>query len=393
MKSIAYRMDLAARLHESKGSLYLARYLREQKYVLDRITSGKPYISNTFYVPGEICRLFDVEVVYSERLAGFASASGMLTENRLEHAACEEIGCACSYQLAFDCLLRDKLIPLPDLFIAMSYVCDDTWKYYHRVSKKEGIPLLSINTGTDVQYLGKQLREAYEWLGERYKQVRPIEEVVGTSNRTMDMKRQIDGLRLKYPGILSSTDAFKLFTLYNDMGADYAYGILNRLKHEISGKARTYRLPNGPRILRLGLVPLYDIGLIERIEKKYKCKIVYEELFDFIDVQISIPDFFTDLANRIFSSVYYSASNRLRAILWYIDALKVDGIVHFAQRNCVFLPSMLPLMRNELAKIAIPFVEISGDVVNPGYFDENGFRDLLDTFFASINEKNKKKYS
>ncbi len=50
----------------------------------------------------------------------------------------------------------------------MSYVCNDTWKYYHMVSKKESIPLLSINTGTDVQYLGKQLKEAYEWLGGRY---------------------------------------------------------------------------------------------------------------------------------------------------------------------------------------------------------------------------------
>ncbi len=56
MKSIGYRMDLAARLQESKGSLYLARYLREQKYVLDRIVSGRPYISNTSpdYLTGSV---------------------------------------------------------------------------------------------------------------------------------------------------------------------------------------------------------------------------------------------------------------------------------------------------------------------------------------------------
>lgn len=385
MKTIANMMDLSARLLESRGNTYLARYLKEQKSVLDRVVSGKPYISNTYYVPSELCRLFDVEVVYSERLAGFASASKVLSETDLIHTASEIYDSVCSYQLAFDCLLKQKQIPLPDSVIAMSYACDDAWMYYRLLSERNRIPFYLIDAGFNVKSLGRQVKGLYKWLKGRYKEIGAIKEIVDISNKTLTLKMEIDRLRLTYPGILDSTEGFKIFTLYNDMGTLHAYEILKELKGRLLERAAGYRLPEGRRILWLGLVPLYDTGLINRVEKEYRCRIVFEELFDSTYEYLDASNFFDDLANRIFSSSYYSSANRLEAIVRYADLLKIDGIIHFSQRNCVFLPSMLPLLRKELTKINLPFVEVFGDAVNPACFNEIRFWDALDAFFENMD--------
>lgn len=384
MASLSQMMDLAVRLHEGVNDSWTSRYLLSQKDTLDRINGGKPYIACTFYVPGELCRLFDVEVLYTERFSGYGAAFRLFRDLE-RHREARGLGKGiCSYQLMLDCLLNNKAIPMPHSAIALSYTCDDAWMYYRSICEEANIPFTLISVNSSLESLAGQFESLHEALDERYKRARTIDEVVEISNSTMEIKGAIDRLRLEHPGIMNSMEGFKLFTLYNDLGTTTACDILNELMQQLEKKVLEYSPCKGKRILWLGLVPLYNNKIIHLIEKRYDCRIVYEELFDFTDIKLEAASFFTSLARRIFESVFFSTENRMKAIECYIKQMDIDGIVHLSQRNCRFLPSIFPQLRSSMEALNIPFAEVTADVVDPLFGNEDKIWGRLDEFFGRL---------
>lgn len=384
MKELIHRMDLSARLHMGMGNTYLAEYIELQKASIEKICAGHPYIASTFYMPGEIYRLFDIETIYIERLAGFAAANRLLPDIKLYSCVNRLPECACSYQIAFDSLLRKNCIPYPREIVALSYACDDAWMYGYYASEKYRIPFQFIDVPRNLEILGEQLKDLFSKLSGRYRGKNSIREIVDISNKTIALKEEIDKLRFENPGIMNSMDAFRMFTLYNDLGNPKVFDILNNLKKRIHENLKGYTSPTGPKILWLGVIPLYHNRIVADLEKRYGCKIVYEELFDFTNQYLSVENFFYDLASRIEKSVFFSLQNRLESIMHYKKEMGFDGIVHFSQRNCRFLPSMVPVLRREMEKAGIPFVEVGGDVVDPNDFNIERFWNVMDVFFESI---------
>jgi len=384
MKELIHRMDLSARLHIGMGNTYLAEYIELQRNSLEKICEGSPYTASTFYIPGEIYSLFDMEAIYIERLAGFAAANKLLPNIQFYCSINRLPECACSYQIAFDSFLRNNKIPYPNEIVALSYACDDGWMYGCYASDKYEIPFHFIDSTRDEKALGEQLRALHSRLRTRYKEINSIEDIVEISNRTMASKEEIDRLRFENPGIMDSMDAFRMFTSYNDLGNYKILDILNNLKDSIYQRLKTYRYPSGPKILWLGVIPLYHNRIVADLEKRYGCKVVYEELFDFTSSYLSVSSFFDDLARRIQSTVFFTLQNRLEAIEGYCRAIGIDGILHFSQRNCKFLPSMVPILRREMEKKKVPFVEVSGDVIEPQCFEIDRFWNVMDVFFEGI---------
>ena len=75
MSSLISKLDLAVRFHVARGEHHMAIFLREQLESLRNIIEGKKeYLVASYYVPGELMELFDIEVIYMERLAGFVAA-------------------------------------------------------------------------------------------------------------------------------------------------------------------------------------------------------------------------------------------------------------------------------------------------------------------------------
>lgn len=386
MKKLLLRMDLSARLHASMDNIFMERYIRRQKRSLEKIYAGHPYLVNTFYVPGEICQLFDVETVYMERLTGFAAANGFIPNLELYRISNRLPGCACSYQSGFDYLLSNLGMPQPDGFVALSYACDDAWAYCSFASKKYSAPFFFVDAPNSVEAFGDHLRELYKKLKSKYRKVKSIEEVVEVSNQTIELKAKIDRLRFDNPGILDSMDAFRLFTVYNDLGSMQALDIMKNLWEKMLKVRETYILPKGLKILWMGVIPLFYNRIVADMEKRYGCKVVFEELFDFNGNMLSVSNFFNDLAVRIMTSSYFSVKNRLETNERYINAMRVDGVLHFSQRNCKSLPSMVPILRRNMLEAGIPFVEVSGDVIEPEYFRVDSFWSMLDAFFENFGE-------
>ena len=112
MSNFLSKLDLAVRYHESIGEQHMAYFLRNQLNLLRNITQlKKEYLVASYYVPGELLELLDVEVVYMERLAGLAAAWRIL-DKPVSRAATKGVSaCPCSYQALFDLLIEEGVIP------------------------------------------------------------------------------------------------------------------------------------------------------------------------------------------------------------------------------------------------------------------------------------------
>jgi benzoyl-CoA reductase/2-hydroxyglutaryl-CoA dehydratase subunit BcrC/BadD/HgdB len=209
--------------------------------------------------------------------------------------------------------------------------------------------------------------------------------VVELSNQALEVKKLLDELRYCYPGIMHSSLAFKLFTIYNDLGKKIAVDVYTEVYQALQSKINTYEKKDNWRILWLGVLPLFKNRLLQDIEKRYNCTIVFEELFDLNSTPLHAASFYTDLSSRIVGNLFFSIENRLTAIRRYHQRFNIDGIIHFSQFNCKFLPPMIPVMRETLCQWSLPFTEIQGDAINPQYYSESRCYNQLDTFFETLN--------
>ncbi len=388
MSSFLSKLDLAVRYHESIGEQHMAYYLQNQLEALRNITQQKKeYLVASYYVPGELLELLDVEVIYMERLAGLAAAWRILDKPVSRATAKGFPACSCSYQALFDLLITESIIPKPAGFVALSYTCDDAWRYCKSAAAKYNVPFYFIyvpkTAGEEQQKLfAKQLKALYRQLKKLYPTKITLEEVISASNEAQKIKSEIDAVRLKYPG--NVIDFFKLFPLYNDLGKKSTVEILKHFKSKLECSSVQYD-KDIPRILWLGVLPLYRNSIISDIEKKLGYKVVCEEMFNFSDIRLAQDTFFKDLAQRIMCSRFFTLENRIEAMFNNIRDFGIRGIIHFSQRNCRFLPPMVPSIREKAEEERLPFIEISGDVVDPDFFDENKAWEQLNAFDKQIH--------
>ena len=78
MDNLLHRLNLSVRLLKGEGKHTLAQYIAGQLETLQRIQEGAPYLLCTYYVPPELLLLYDVEVLYIERIVGLTVTSGSL---------------------------------------------------------------------------------------------------------------------------------------------------------------------------------------------------------------------------------------------------------------------------------------------------------------------------
>ena len=387
MSNFLSKLDLTVRYHESIGEKHMAYFLRNQLDLLKNITERKKdYIVASYYVPGELLELLDVEVVYMERVAGIAAAWRIFKSPVLQASLKGFPTCACSYQALFD-LLIDEVIPKPVGFVALSYTCNDAWTYCKMAAEKYDVPFYYIDVpqkwdSVRQQYLAMQLNKLYHQLVILFHEKTSIYDVITASNEAQKVKSEIESIRLKKPGNI--IDFFKLFPLYNDLGKKSTVEILKSFKNKLENDTVEYS-KDATRILWLGVLPLYRNSFISDIEKQYKFKVVCEEMFDFGGMKLSYNTFFDDLAQRIMCSKFFSVENRIEAILNSIKNFGIEGIIHFSQRNCKFLPPMITNIRKKVENI--PFVEISGDVIDPNFFDEKKAWNQIACLYEQIHRR------
>ena len=361
------RLDRLTRLMQHGAKPYLRAYVASQAGRLRRIISGRPYVLCTFYVPSELTCLYDAEFLYIDRTVGLAASAGLLP------GAGEELGPVCSYQQAFFDLLQAGILPPPELLIWMEYPCADAGRLMQAVHNRFGTALLRVSRAN----MQNDLMKVVHQLDRRYHRSQRVETVARRYRQANAWKAGVDRLRLNYPGIADSADFFKLFTLENDFGSRRAVRILQMLYLDLARRVKSWRPPSGRRLLWLGLIPLYDLGLVDRLRAQTGFWVAWEEMWMFERPDCHTEDFFTGMAERVRRSLFYDPDVRAQRLIQRAQRLEVDAVVHFSQRRCSFLPPAIPKLRSRLEEMGILWVGAGGDVVRRQGFDGRRLFDAL----------------
>lgn len=388
MNKLIYNMDLGARFAMGHGDISLSRFLTNQLQTVITCLETKHYVASTFYIPREILEQYDVPVIYLERLVGYVAACKILKVEHSDKSIIPSEGC--SYQKMFFQLLKDNLFPVPELIISSNFPCDDANIFATSLSKQYHIPKFEIEIirnreEWNTNYIAEQYQKLNSFLALRYNKRNVYKEIVQQSNLANQRKKRIDYLRFKYPGILRTSEAFKIFTIFNDIGTINASSVLKSLLEELERRVENYKEIKNKKIFWLGIIPLYHNSLLDEIEKKYNCTFLFEELFYFSDILLSEKYIYQDLAKRIQDTIFFTTESRINFLNRIIDEFKIDGVIHFSHQNCRFLPPIVPIIRKNLLMKSVPFVELNADAVIPTLYNKERNEQNLEVFFEMIN--------
>lgn len=388
MNQYNYYMDLSVRFAKARKKNYLAGFLTEQRNVLDRCFGGEDYVLATYYIPNELFVPFDLPVIYSDRIAGFGASCNLLKEEEWKNS--DQYTSRCSYQIYLEYMLKKKILPLPKLIVASNYPCNSAYQFCKELSEMYHIPFLDLKVkrqeSTEAyQYHVQQIEQIFQYLKKHFSIKKDIQSVVNITNQMILLKKEIDDIRNQYLGIADSQDILNIFTLYNDFGKESSVEVLQLLRDDLHSKAENYTWKLGvKKLMWLGTTPLC-MSLIDKIEEQYACKFVCEDLFLFCAQEIHLDTFCEDLAKRIMNSIFFTEEKRISKTMQIAEQYHVDGIVHYSQRICKFLPPMFPKIQKAFSYIHIPAVELCGDGIERVSWDKS-YKDKIETMMRTFGE-------
>ncbi|MCL2702956.1 MAG: 2-hydroxyacyl-CoA dehydratase family protein [Defluviitaleaceae bacterium] len=369
------QLELASRYLQTLGKKYMASYIHAQMNTLANIDAGKDYVLCTYYIPSELVNLFDIEYVYIERIVGLAAGLGLL----------KDVGKSllpdgtCSYQKAFVYLIEIGLLAKPRAILALDYPCNDSMELCRFIHKKYGIPIYDVS----LENLENDLENVEEALASFAKMGRGKREVVELSNYAGEIKKKIDDTRIKYPGVISSDDCLKMFTIENCFGTKTAVDTLKEMLVYAEGRKAPVNAGDRLRIFWMGLIPLNNNSILSKAEKSCGCLFVFEEMWMFTPYFISPSDFYKDLAEKIRHSLFYDIKTRVRRITDICAKTKTGLVIEFLQSNCSFLPKASHSIQEHFSRGGIPYERMSCDVVS-GAFQ---LQTLVDTIRAHLGDE------
>lgn len=350
------KLELAQQLSKIKGENYLASYINSQKKVIARILEGNPYVLCTYYIPSEFTALFQLEILYLERIVGI-STGVCIIENE-EASTKNKIGC--SYHQTFLELIREKIIPLPQRILCLEYPCqncvDMCW-YLHEQYK---IPIDFIKQNN----IEEQLTNLYGKLKQRYGLKQEITKTVWFSNEATKLKYKIDEIRGECPGIISSDNFLKIFTVENDFGTQTAIEVLSNLYDMLRERQADYVKDDRLKIFWMGLIPLNNNSILSSVEKKLPVSFVYEEMWMFGDCYIKEKNFFHEITSKIESGLFYNNYQRADRIISMMKLTESTLAINVTQKRCSFLPPVLKPVQQLLEAEGFGLENITTDVIN-----------------------------
>lgn len=367
MNELIRKLELACQILHGQKKKYLAEYLACNKRSLEQIVAGKPYVLCTYYLPSEIAALFDAEFIYIERIVGIAVSCGII-KGRESSDLPKRI---CSYHKALWEMIETGVLPRPSLILALAYPCMDAWILCEKLHECYRIPLFRVGEGRQ-----EKLRDCCELLAQYFSRRQSVEKTVVFANKAAMLKTEIDKKRVKYPGIVSSDDILKIFTVENMIGSPQAVRVLQLLLEHIDKQVETYSKEKKTYLFWMGLIPLYDIGILSSLEIKFNCRFVYEEMWMFGNDYLRPASFYADLENKIKHSLFYDLEERVSGLIRKMKELGVNNVINFSQAHCSFLPPQIKEIKHALQKNNIQMYSLGADVVS-GYFSRHKLEEVI----------------
>ncbi|MBN2397113.1 MAG: 2-hydroxyacyl-CoA dehydratase [Deltaproteobacteria bacterium] len=377
----------------------------------------------------EIIRAMDIVPMPTENYAGLCAAKREMDRFLLK---AEEDGYSqvlCSYArigLGFDSLRKeagqipenspDGGMPLPDMMLGSSAVCDPRFKWYQAAGRFQHVPTYSIdcvapppyadlNAVRDsyIRYQREQFRGLISFLEEQTgKRMDPerLWETIRLGDEAWRLWYEIDRLRVAVPSPMPAQDHFSIMVPgHYYAGTQTAVDFYQELYDEVKEKAdkgigvipeEKYRLLYGG-----GLPPWHTLWIFNYFES-FGAVFVIENVYrgyDPVEVPSHVKDPVDYLAWRAFLQ-YTQRHERAKAnsgnptverLLGYITDYKIDGVVFHACRSCRATTVGQIHMKNVLGEYTdIPMMQLVSDMVDLRDYSEAQWKAQIGAFIESL---------
>lgn len=302
----------------------------------------------------------------------------------------------CSYYKAALGLLEEGGLPIPKSAVVSSRICDEGPAAAAYLHKKYGTDSFSLNIPFDkneqtLKYVMHQYKDLIHWIENYTKKsfdYEKLKEALRLSNEARKYWLKVCELRkgaILYDGYLSLRNFFGVTFLF---GSQQGVDITKTLYLELQQRKERKEIyaQSGKRILWIHFAPIYNNQIIEYFEQELKCWIVYDITgyiyWDAYDLEHPIES----LAKRSLSHFYYgNPVNRIELYKKIIQEYKIDGVVHFMHMGCQVISGAAWQIRSLAMDLNIPYLELSGDCIDPRGFSLEQVKTRLEAFQELLN--------
>lgn len=361
------------------------------------ISKEDRFIFTEVIMPPEIFHSMGLIPLFVESLGSFLAS---IKKNTEIIKAAEEDGInpeICAYHKCGIGALKSGYIPVPRLFIHSSYWCDDMVKVCSMISRefKREAFLIDIPFTMDersVEYIAEQLEDMVEFItyntGLEFSMDK-LKECVRLSNQAREYWVLANKLRENPPAVLYGSDALRMLPmLLPKFGLKENVEVFKVFYEEIRSRydSKKYCVKKQKsRILWLHFMPFYDPKLIRYLENDLGVVIAFEENCNVFWEPIDQGEPFIGLARKLLGHTGFGPANRrIEAILDLVKKYHIDGVIHFSQVCCRPFSGMVSLLRQELRRSEIPFLEIDGDVVDSRNYAQGQTKVRLEAFVEML---------
>ncbi|SCY70455.1 2-hydroxyacyl-CoA dehydratase subunit D [Alkaliphilus peptidifermentans] len=303
----------------------------------------------------------------------------------------------CSYHKAVLGVCENGDLPFPRAAAITSHLCDGgngvVNHFVHRYdtcSYTLNIPY--HNNGLHFSYVLQQYRELIKWLedytGSKLSNEK-LSRALELSNRAREYWVKVLQLRRGVPlinGHLALRNLFGATFLFGtEIGVEVAKAYHQQLCDSKAAESKTDSNRSTKRILWIHFAPLYANQLMEYLEEQLNCRIVFDITGYIYWPEYELEKPLESLTQRTLSHFYMGdAQERKNLYSSLIKDFRIDGVIHFMHNGCRAIPGWSWQVRQVAEEGNIPFLEISGDCVDPRGFSEEQMRLRLEAFNEAL---------
>ncbi len=377
----------------------------------------------------EIVRAMDIVPMPTENYAGLCAAKREMDRFLLK---AEEDGYSqvlCSYArigLGFDSLRKeagtipkgspDGGMPIPDMMLGSSAVCDPRFKWYQAAGRFLHVPTYSIDcVAPPPQADLSEVRDSYiKYQKEQFLGL--IAFLEAQTGKKMDMERlwetirlgdkawqlwyEVDRLRVAVPSPMPAQDHFSImvpgyYYAGTQAAVDFYQELYDEVKQRVDSKTgvipdETYRLLYGG-----GLPPWHTLWIFNYFESfgaVFVAENVYRN-YDPVEVPSHIKDPVDYLAWRTFlrytqrydEARANSGNPRIERLLQMIEDYQTCGVVFHACRSCRATTIGQIHLKNVLAEYTdIPMMQLVSDMVDLRDYSEAQWKAQIGAFMDAL---------
>jgi benzoyl-CoA reductase/2-hydroxyglutaryl-CoA dehydratase subunit BcrC/BadD/HgdB len=368
-------------------------------YFLDETRAAfrkeRPVIWCSTFVPGELIYALGGVPFMPEVASGFAAAVGIADHVLLDAEGDWFHADLCSIHRCGTGLMMSGLLPEPDLIISSSHLCDGARKYLQYISYKYNCPYYLLEVPyqqEDADWLAGQIERMVTGLIKE-KIIKEVDfaTAFSLSNQAYQEHQRVNQLRKSRPACFSGEGVMNLVPMEfmsfgSRSGVDFYRTLADMLEERVRNQEGVLS-GEKYRLLWLHLKPYYPQRIFADLRER-GAVIAFEEYSQLYWSPLDINNPYHTLARKMINHFGWGPlSVQLERIRRIIEEYSIDGVIGFSQWGCRQSSGRMGIIKQDLQKQGIPFLNLDGDLIDSRNYREGQLLNRLEAFLELLEER------